>query len=445
MSGPGTFFGLEIGRRGLQSERRAMDVVGHNLSNANTEGYSRQEAVHVATDPYCNPILNQKLIPGQIGTGVEINYIRRFRDLYLDNQWRDVASSEGYWEALNESLKKIEAVFPEPDEENGLQSLIGKFFNAWEDLNNTPQDIGVKAAVREAGVELTTTFRQTYTQLSDVWQNVDSLINDKVERINSITRQITEVSTAIARVIDLGEQPNDLLDKRDLLLDELGKLGRITVEHSSDGYVSVSLYGQELVSIDNSRVEITRGDAEGWAAGNQETGMMVGYIDALDKIESYMAMMDELALGLTNTVNALHATTTSSGTYPDFFTATGAADFDLSADVKSEITNVNGDQALYIGGKRTELTMLGNTATFESYYRGLTTMIGADTQGSADRLGTQNAVKEQVNNLRESLVGVSTDEELTKMIQYQYAYQSSARIVTVMDTLLDTLINRTAV
>ncbi|MDF9409134.1 flagellar hook-associated protein FlgK [Pelotomaculum isophthalicicum JI] len=445
MSGPGTFFGLEIGRRGLTSERRALDVVGHNLSNANTDGYSRQEAVHVATDPYCNPVLNQELIPGQIGTGVEISYIRRYRDLYMDNQWRDVASSEGYWEGLNESLKKVEAAFPEPDETNGLQTLIGKFFNAWEDLNNNPQDIGSKAAVREAGAELTTTFRQTYTQLSDVRQNVDSLINDKVDRINSLTQQITEVSTAIARIIDLHEQPNDLLDKRDLLLDELSKLGPVTVENSSDGYVSVSLYGQELVAMDNSKVDITRADAEGWAASNTETGMLVGYINALDKVDNYMAMMDELALGLTDTVNALHATTTSSGTYPDFFTATGAADIDLSAEVKSAITNVNGDKALDIGGLRTDLTMLGNTATFESYYRGLTTMVGADTQGSADRLGTQNAVMDQVNNLRESLIGVSSDEELTKMIQYQYAYQSSARTVTVMDSLLDTLINRMAV
>ncbi|MCG9968004.1 flagellar hook-associated protein FlgK [Pelotomaculum terephthalicicum JT] len=445
MSGPGTFFGLEIGRRGLQAERQALEVVGHNLSNASTEGYSRQEAVHEATDPYCNPVLNQKLLPGQIGTGVEITYIRRYRDLYMDNQWRDVACSQGYWEGLNESLKKVEAAFPEPDEEYGLQTLIGKFFNAWEDLNNTPQDIGPKAAVREAGAELATTFRQTYMQLSDVRNNIDSVIDEKVARINSLTQQITEVSTAIARIIKLGEQPNDLLDKRDLLLDELGKIGRVTVENSADGYVSVSLYGQELVAFDNSRVDITRADAEGWAATNPETGMLVGYFDALDKVDEYMSMMDELALGLTNVVNALHATTTASGTYPDFFTATGAADFNLSADVQSAITNVNGDMALDIGGLRTDLTMLGNTATFEGYYRGLTTMIGADTQGSADRLGTQNAVMTQVDNLRESLIGVSTDEELTKMIQFQYAYQSSARTITVMDELLDTLINRTAV
>jgi len=441
MSGPGTFFGLEIGRRGLQSERRSMDVVGHNLSNANTEGYSRQEAVHVATDPYCNPILNQKLIPGQIGTGVEISYIRRYRDQYLDDQWRDVAGSEGYWEGLNEALKKVEVYFQEPSEDNGINKLIGKFFNAWEDLNNTPQDIGVKAAVREAAVELTDTIRQTYTQITDTRQDISDMIDDKVERINSITQQITEVSAAIARVIKLGEQPNDLLDKRDLLLDELGELGSVTVENSPDGYVSVSLYEQELVAGDNSKVDITRSDVDAWAGLGLETGMLMGYANALDKMDGYMSMMDELCLGLTSAVNALHA----DGTYPDFFIATGAADFDLTDEVKQEISNVNGEQALEIGGLRTELTMSGNVATFEEYYSSLVTLIGADTQGSYDRLSTQKAVLEQVNNLRESLIGVSTDEELTKMIQYQYAYQSSARVVTVMDTLLDTLINRMAV
>lgn len=441
MSGPGTFFGIEIGRRGLQAERRAMDTVGHNLANANTEGYSRQEAVHLATDPYSNPVLNQELLPGQLGTGVEINMIRRFRDLYLDNQWRDVASSEGYWNGLDEALKMVEIFFQEPSAKHGIQNLIGKFFNYWEDLNNTPHDIGVKAAVREAAVELTDTIRQTYTQIEDVYHDIDSMINDKVARINSITQQITEVTTAIARVIGLGEQPNDLLDKRDLLLDELGQIGSVTVANSADGYISVSLYGQELVAMDNSKRDITRADVDDWVALNQEAGMLMGYVHSLEKIEGYMAMLDELALGLTSTVNTLHAT----GGYPDFFNASGASDFDLTDEVKQELSNVNGAQALYIGGMRTELTMEGNTATFEQFYSSLVAIIGADKQGSEDRLETQKAVMKQVNNLRESLIGVSTDEELTKMIQYQYAYQSSARVVTVMDTLLDTLINRTAV
>lgn len=445
MSGPGTFFGLEIARRGIQAERYALDVTGHNLTNAGTEGYSRQEAVHAATEPYSLPVFNQKLQEGQLGTGVEISQVRRFRDLYLDNQWREVAGTEGYWEGLEDTLKKVEAVFPEPTE-HGMQNTIAKFFNTWHDLNSAPQDIGIKAAVREAAFELTVTFRQTHAQLSDVRQNIDNLVNEKVARINTITQEITEVSTAIAKVKALGQQPNDLLDKRDLLLDELGKLGRLSMSNSDEGYVSVTLYDQELVSIENNRSAITREDAEGWAGESQETGMVAGYIVSLGKIDDYTAMLDELAVGLTNTVNTLHAV----GGGKNFFAATGAADFNLHEDVtdqpgESRIANVNGNQALYIAGKRTELTMLGNTTTFEGFYRGLTTIIGADMQGAADRLGTQGAVKEQVNSMRESLTGVSTDEELTKMLQYQYAYQASSRVVTVMDSLLDTLINRTAV
>lgn len=446
---PGTFFGIEIGRRGLQASQRGLNVVSHNLTNASTPGYTRQDAVLVASDPYCRPIWNKASKPGQLGTGVEVPFVRRYRDQYLDNQWREVASAAGYWTAMNEALTRAEAVFPEPDEEYGLQVLIGDFFNTWSDMNNEPGS-GVQAAVVAAGFQLATTISQAYAQLDDVRQNVDSMINEKVERINSLTQQIVEVTDAIAYVIFVGEQPNDLLDKRDLLLDELGTLGKITVEASNEGYVSVSLFGTELVAMDNSKVDITRADAEVWAANNQENGMLLGYIDGLAKVEEYMGMLDTLALGIVEEVNAIHNTDPPEVDYPDFFVATGAADLRLSDEMQASETNINPDVGLAIFRLREKMTMLPNalgenTLSFEGYYRALTTKIGADTEGSISRLGTQTAVMKQINDLRDSVISVSTDEELTKMIQFQYAYQAASRIVTVMDELLDTLINRTAV
>jgi flagellar hook-associated protein 1 FlgK len=153
-----TFFGIEIARRGLQAHRRSMDTTGHNIANANTPGYSRQEAVHTASHPHSVPSLNRQMNPGQLGSGVSVDFIRRIRNEYLDNQYRDNAATEGFWQAKLDVAQQTELIFPEPSG-RGVQSVMLNFFNDWHELNNNPQDAGVKAAVRESGLELASIFR----------------------------------------------------------------------------------------------------------------------------------------------------------------------------------------------------------------------------------------------------------------------------------------------
>ncbi|MCL6449629.1 MAG: flagellar basal body protein, partial [Armatimonadetes bacterium] len=159
-----TFFGIEIARRGLMAGRNAMDVTAHNLANASTKGYTRQDPVFTATDPYTLPNAWQKLLPGQLGSGVEVSQIRRIRDSILDQQVRSALGEDGFWQARQDALQRVEAVFPEPSEV-GLESVLARFFDAWHELNNNPGDPGLKAVVKEAGEELAVNFRHIYRQL----------------------------------------------------------------------------------------------------------------------------------------------------------------------------------------------------------------------------------------------------------------------------------------
>ncbi|MGB9904545.1 MAG: flagellar hook-associated protein FlgK, partial [Desulfotomaculales bacterium] len=214
---PGTFFGIEIARRGLNVHRTALETTGHNVANANTPGYTRQEAVITASDPYTSPSLETKLLPGQLGTGALAAMIRRIRNEYLDVQARDSISSREYWQIQEELFGRIEAVFPEPGS-SGIADTLTKFFSYWQDLNNTPQDPGVKAAVAEAGDELATMMREAYRQLQDISNSIlkkdaggavtGGQMKDQVDTVNDILAQIRSLTESIKTVYAHGNQPN---------------------------------------------------------------------------------------------------------------------------------------------------------------------------------------------------------------------------------------------
>ncbi|MCL6558408.1 MAG: flagellar hook-associated protein FlgK, partial [Firmicutes bacterium] len=408
-----------------------------------------------ATPPYTFPTREQRVIPGQLGTGVEISTVRRIRDELLDKQLRNAMGEAGFWEEREDALSRVEAIFPEPTEQ-GLQGLIGKFFNNWHELNNSPQDLGLKAAVRVAGEELTVAVRQAYSQLKDNERNLRELAQDQVDKINSIAEEISGLNQRIQNLIRMGTQPNDLMDRRDILLDQLGTIGTETVERFSDGTISVSLFGQELIREDGTYETVSiqapfggpsdslilsfssgaTVDITAAANAYSQSGSLVGIESSRQKVKEYMTDLDDLANTIRDEVNTAHGS--------DFFdtTSLGAADFDLSDAVKADLNNIDGTRALAVAGLRDDLIMAGGTATFEGFYRQLVTRIGEDMRGSGERTTGAQAVREQLQKLRESVSGVSVDEELTKLTQYQYAFQACSRVITIIDDMLDTLINR---
>ncbi|MFZ5640022.1 MAG: FlgK family flagellar hook-associated protein, partial [Bacillota bacterium] len=161
------FFGLEMGRRALFTQQRALDVTGHNIANANTEGYTRQIADMSASLPYTVPAFNSPVTPLQVGTGVDITAIRRVRESFLDSQIRNETTNLGYWESKRDALKKIEVILREPSD-NGLRTVMDQFWSSMQELSKNPESEGVRALVRETGITLANTFNQLSKQLTDL-------------------------------------------------------------------------------------------------------------------------------------------------------------------------------------------------------------------------------------------------------------------------------------
>ncbi|KUK41445.1 MAG: Flagellar hook-associated protein FlgK [Clostridia bacterium 62_21] len=461
-----TFFGLEIARRGLMAQRLAMDTAAHNLANANTEGYTRQQAVHVAENPYTIPVRDQKVVPGQIGTGVTVAEIRRVRDTILDAHVRRALGDAGYWEERSDALARVEALFPEPGD-YGIQQAIAKFFNYWQDLNNSPQDLGLKAAVREAGEELASMIRVTYTQLEENYNGLKDTLQDKVAEINNLAEEIRGINEAIARLGSADYKANDLMDRRDLLLDKLAAIGEVDVELLGGGQIKVSFYGEVLVdgqtvyeassrfndpsdqfilTINGNDVNITN------LAEANTPGALSGLESARQKVKGYMDDLDKLANALRDQVNAAHGYDPGPPSGVAFFDpdSTGATDFALDPAILADANQIDGTKALDVAALRDDPTVDADgdgqpDVTFEVFYTQLVTRLGTDVSGAAERVKGAQAVREQLENLRQSVTGVSIDEELTYLTQYQYAYQASARVVTILDEMLDTIINRLGV
>jgi len=240
------FLGLEIGRRAIMTQQTALDVTGHNVANANTKGYTRQEAVMVTTPAYHSPARTQNLSVGQIGTGVKVDQIRRLRDGFIDMQVRDETNTMGYWQSLEMALSKIEAIVNEPSDQ-GLRGVLDLFWQAWMDLSESPENESVRQVVAQRGMAVADTFQHIYSQLKELKEDLNSQIMAKVDELNSYAAQIADLNLQIQSITIAGKEPNDLKDRRDLLLDEIAKIVDANIVYELDGMVTVMVGGTPLV------------------------------------------------------------------------------------------------------------------------------------------------------------------------------------------------------
>lgn len=216
----GLFGTLNIGKSGLFAQQGAINVTGHNIANANTEGYSRQRVELETTRPYCKPSMNSTVGPGQIGTGVQIAAINRVRDSFLDYQTRVEHGVQGQFESRNKFLSQIENILNEPTDV-GISNLIEKFFHSWQDLSLHSETSNARSVVMEQSKALTDELNHTYNELKQLKTNTQMEINNTVFEVNNILNQVNQLNQEIVQVKIAHQQPNDLMDRRDLLLDKL--------------------------------------------------------------------------------------------------------------------------------------------------------------------------------------------------------------------------------
>jgi flagellar hook-associated protein 1 FlgK len=241
-----TFMGIEIGKRGVQSHQQALNVTGHNLTNASTEGYSRQRIEMAAFEPIYLPGLNREETPGQIGQGTVVERIERIRDQLLDRQIVAQASAEGYWQSRDSYIRKMDQIYLEPGDYS-IRSKMDAFWDAWQELATFPADTAPRTAVLERGKTLIDGIHNRYNSLKALQTMADEDIQIKVAELNGFSRQIAALNNEIQKVKAMGDNPNDLMDRRDLLVDKLSSLVDVTVDQRDPDEFMVHTAGLILV------------------------------------------------------------------------------------------------------------------------------------------------------------------------------------------------------
>ncbi|HHT9107027.1 MAG TPA: flagellar hook-associated protein FlgK [Candidatus Wunengus sp. YC64] len=299
---------LQIGLSGILTAQRSMLVTSHNISNANTKGYTKQSSVLAARNPTITTA-------GTLGQGVELVKIIRHKDDYLNSRLRDISSSIGSASIKSQYLKELETVFNETSD-SSLNNALSSFFKGINDLSQYPEDMSIRSTFLENANTLTDTFRRIVNELDQMKTFIKQSIENKLSDVNAITTNIASINKQIASLKTKGIESNDLLDKREALLHDLSKLTHITVNTQNNGMVDVMTPGGSLVSgtnvksltfdIDTSgTLSIT--DSEKMSKFTFKTGEIKALQDFYNTtIANYDKKLDNLASGIIKDVNRIH-------------------------------------------------------------------------------------------------------------------------------------------
>ncbi len=497
-----TFMGLETSKSGLYLQQTALYTTGHNIANANTEGYSRQRVNMQALPGFSYPGLNSAKIPGHLGTGAEAHSIQRIRDQFIDRQYRQETNSLGYWEAQSKSISQMEDVMTEPSE-YGINQSFTDFWKSMEDIIANPKDTAARQVMISKGKALAESFNYIDTQLKKIQGNIGNEIKVSTNEINSILKQIAAINKQIQKAEPNGYVTNDLYDARDVLVDQLSTYLPITTEQVSsggnasdvaEGTMTIYYNGVELVNgkdyaqlstldVNDNPVDGNVDDqtTNGYSEFGKITISVVGeppgdtvakeitYAD-MEKgkgklkslIDAYghsggqgvypemLANLDKLAAEFVKAFNAVHSKGygLDGSTGIDFFSGTTAKDIAVaitdpkqiaaSNDVDEEGNNEN---LLLLAKLQTEVQDGLNKGTFQSYYESLVGDLAVKGQEAVREAYNAGTLQLSIENERASVSSVSLDEEMTNMITFQQAYNANARMITVVDETLDKIIN----
>ncbi|WP_188206712.1 flagellar hook-associated protein FlgK [Alkalibacillus aidingensis] len=510
-----TFHGLEVARRSLFTQQSALHTTGHNIANANTEGYSRQRVNFEQTSPYPAPARNAPEIPGQLGTGVKAGEVERVREQFLDFQYRAENNKAGYWDSRSDSLRRMEDIMNEPSD-SGLANTFDQFWESIQDVATNPEDGGARRVMQQRAEALTDTFHYQHEKLTDVQGELKNEMDTNSGEVNTLINQIHQINDQIERIEPNGHLPNDLYDQRDVLIDELSEFVNIEVSHVPSGGNSKDIAegkavirliddngnpidGGELINEDNDmrglevqfdhdeNSQIVNGiglgdinadgelenvesmNVEEFTSPGKLQGLIDanGYVDQRDGTEfkgDYVEMIDnlnELAYEFSTAFNEQHQQGYNlHGDQADdyrFFdqlddAEQAAALISVSDEIKNDENNIaasstgdpgDGGNALALSDVRD--TELDNGQSIQKFYEGMVGELGVRAQ-EANRMASNTAdLRESVDENRESVSGVSLDEEMSNMIKFQHAYNAAARNMTVVDEMLDRVINQMGV
>lgn len=371
-----TFAGLNTVVRGIYANQVSLDTVGHNVTNAGTDGYSRQQVGLVSSRPE-NIYGGNGMV--QVGTGVTVQSVTRVRDSFLDQRYWKENSSLGYGDSVNSYLGKIEGVFTEPSD-TGIQTVLDKFWQAIQTVGANASDPGSRTALRQRGVEMVGAIKQAETQLTDMVGDMNSVLDIKVNKINQISSEMLSLNKQIMSAEATGSMSNDLRDRRDNLVDQLSTLTKVSVYEDKGGSYIVQIPGIMLVN--GERTTTLKTAADDQAALTKEYGLQVlkvetaetppqtvnftggeigGLLEARDSeeqgIKAYLDNINDLAKSLLTDFNQIHR---------EGYGLDNSTGVNFFGDGAKSYTNANGADASVLTSGNTWLSELKvNDALFD--------------------------------------------------------------------------------
>jgi flagellar hook-associated protein 1 FlgK len=428
----------------LQAQQQLINIANSNVSNANTEGYSRVTGIVSATYTTSSP-------SDYNGAGVEVADVKRVTDAFTLKQLCSANTEAGELEAELEYLEGIEAIFDE-SEGSGLSDALSEFFNAWSDLANDPTGATERSVLLADPEALVSTLNDMYEGLQEIRVGIIDDISGTTGEINNLTGQIADLNKKILEAESKGLEVNTCLDEREALLTELSSLIDIAYYEDDSGQLNIQLSnGKTLVkgstanelSATTTTITLTGAEVTGAISG----GALGGQLEGLNAVQGYLDDLDALAAALIDQVNALHTTGYDANGVAGtaLFSGTGASNIAVNITDTALIAAATDTDSSAIAIaiaelQETNITINGKSSTFEEYDASLVSKIGAEVSSIGASYSTQSDLVTYYENYRESVSGVSIDEELANIILYQNAYEASAKIISVLDELLETII-----
>lgn len=436
------FSGLNTALRGVQAHQAALDVTSHNISNVDTAGYTRQQVVFGASASLLiDAGAKQDGTGTQLGQGVEVLQYRRIRESFLDLQYRGQNMAASQSEVTAQRLGTVQSLLGS-NTANDLGKLLDNFWTAWDGLASNPSSQVNKDAVANAAGQLTARFNQLDSDLATSGQQATDAISDLLSDsgpIKPIADELSKLNERINIAVQSGTEPNDLLDRRDQLLDQLSQYGQVSVtadptldasgNKAYPGMIQVSFAGATTPLVSQATVTMPTTATLGTAPGGQLGGLQ----DVVGKVNGYRANLSTMASSLISGVNAL-------ATNP-IFSGTSAADIATVATGATITATTAGGAAGDNSVARAIAALRGGAV--DQGYAGLVRSIGSDVKNALNANATATSVMASIDGQRQSISGVSMDEEMTNLIKFQRGYQAAARALTTMDDILNTIINST--
>lgn len=464
---------MDVGRRSLANSQTALQTTAHNVANKSTEGYSRQRVDMVTNQPISDGSL-------RLGMGAKAMAVTRTNNEYLEKQIEREGNQLGFSQSRADMLARVENVYNEQVNE-GLNHSMGKFFNAFRELSNNPESLATRTQVKESAEHLTHDFNKVHEQITEIQRDADFRIATKVEEVNQLTKEIADLNEKIQTVEVAGTPANDERDRRDVLVKQLSQKVNIRYAESKDGALTITAGNTAVLVSGNSHRELEVASTpgrEGKREGNFDifyrpnqdgtpvnvtkqfkSGEIGGLLQVRDEVANeFLDGMDDLAYTLAEEVNKAHVQGY------DRTGRTGQVFFEMPADVTNAAQQMKvhenivndvgsiaaagepgspGDNRIanVLSGLEYKQIFDDGTATVNDYYSSMVGRIGIEAQRANSAQQSQADIVGQLKNIRESISGVSIDEEMTKMIEFQKTFDASARLVRTADEMMDTVLS----